>query len=100
MWIDTHCHLDAHEFGAQSLEVAQRAGQRHTAVLGVELDVAHAAAGAQHEGGVQGGVVVVAQQDMHRVRRGLLGGRLPVHHPPALLHLTLPHPHGACRDRL
>ena len=26
MWIDTHCHLDAHEFGAQSLEVAQRAG--------------------------------------------------------------------------
>ena len=26
MWIDTHCHLDAHEFGAQSLDVAQRAG--------------------------------------------------------------------------
>jgi len=26
MWIDTHCHLDAHEFGAQSLEVAARAG--------------------------------------------------------------------------
>ncbi len=25
MWIDTHCHLDAHEFGAQSLEVAGRA---------------------------------------------------------------------------
>jgi TatD DNase family protein len=26
MWIDTHCHLDAHEFGAASHEVAQRAG--------------------------------------------------------------------------
>lgn len=25
MWIDTHCHLDAHEFGAESLAVAQRA---------------------------------------------------------------------------
>jgi TatD DNase family protein len=27
MWIDTHCHLDAHEFGADSLAVAARAGQ-------------------------------------------------------------------------
>ena len=27
MWIDTHCHLDAHEFGAQSLEVAAQAAQ-------------------------------------------------------------------------
>ncbi len=27
MWIDTHCHLDAHEFGAQSLDVARRAGE-------------------------------------------------------------------------
>ena len=26
MWIDTHCHLDAHEFGGQSLDVARRAG--------------------------------------------------------------------------
>jgi len=26
MWIDTHCHLDAHEFGAEALEVAARAG--------------------------------------------------------------------------
>jgi TatD DNase family protein len=34
MWIDTHCHLDAHEFGAQSLEVAQRA-----AALGVSMIV-------------------------------------------------------------
>jgi TatD DNase family protein len=27
MWIDTHCHLDAHEFGDESLEVARRAGE-------------------------------------------------------------------------
>jgi len=27
MWIDTHCHLDAHEFGAQSLQVAAQAAQ-------------------------------------------------------------------------
>lgn len=27
MWIDTHCHLDAHEFGAESLDVARRAGE-------------------------------------------------------------------------
>jgi TatD DNase family protein len=26
MWIDTHCHLDAHEFGADALGVARRAG--------------------------------------------------------------------------
>jgi len=26
MWIDTHCHLDAHEFGAESPDVARRAG--------------------------------------------------------------------------
>jgi TatD DNase family protein len=26
MWIDTHCHLDAHEFGADALGVAGRAG--------------------------------------------------------------------------
>ena len=27
MWIDTHCHLDAHEFGDESLAVAGRAGE-------------------------------------------------------------------------
>ena len=28
MWIDTHCHLDAHEFGGQSLALAARAQER------------------------------------------------------------------------
>jgi TatD DNase family protein len=34
MWIDTHCHLDAHEFGNESLAVAARA-----AALGVGMIV-------------------------------------------------------------
>ncbi|WP_317202067.1 TatD family hydrolase [Janthinobacterium sp.] len=34
MWIDTHCHLDAHEFGAESAQVAARA-----AALGVAMIV-------------------------------------------------------------
>ncbi len=33
MWIDTHCHLDAHEFGAESLDVAQRAGDNGVAMI-------------------------------------------------------------------
>jgi TatD DNase family protein len=28
MWIDTHCHLDAHEFGEESAAIAQRAAQQ------------------------------------------------------------------------
>ena len=28
MWIDTHCHLDAHEFGVQSLDLAAQAQAR------------------------------------------------------------------------
>jgi TatD DNase family protein len=27
MWIDTHCHLDAHEFGTESADVARRADE-------------------------------------------------------------------------
>ena len=33
MWIDTHCHLDAHEFGGQSLEVARRAGAQGVSMI-------------------------------------------------------------------
>ena len=33
MWIDTHCHLDAHEFGADSLEVAQRAAAKGVSMI-------------------------------------------------------------------
>jgi TatD DNase family protein len=33
MWIDTHCHLDAHEFGGESLAVAQRAAQAGVSMI-------------------------------------------------------------------
>ncbi|MCS0588365.1 TatD family hydrolase [Massilia norwichensis] len=33
MWIDTHCHLDAHEFGGESLAVAARAVQDSVAMI-------------------------------------------------------------------
>ncbi|WP_183678112.1 MULTISPECIES: TatD family hydrolase [unclassified Janthinobacterium] len=53
MWIDTHCHLDAHEFGEQSLPVAQRAGVQGVGMIvipaveranfSIVRDLAHAA---------------------------------------------------------
>ena len=33
MWIDTHCHLDAHEFGNESLQVAARAQQQGVGMI-------------------------------------------------------------------
>ncbi|MET0963344.1 MAG: TatD family hydrolase [Noviherbaspirillum sp.] len=33
MWIDTHCHLDAHEFGGESLAVAGRAAQAGVSMI-------------------------------------------------------------------
>jgi TatD DNase family protein len=33
MWIDTHCHLDAHEFGDQSLEVARLADEAGVSMI-------------------------------------------------------------------
>jgi TatD DNase family protein len=33
MWIDTHCHLDAHEFGGESLAAARRAGQAGVSMI-------------------------------------------------------------------
>ena len=33
MWIDTHCHLDAHEFGAESAAVAARARAQGVAMI-------------------------------------------------------------------
>jgi TatD DNase family protein len=33
MWIDTHCHLDAHEFGADSLAVAARSSQAGVSMI-------------------------------------------------------------------
>jgi TatD DNase family protein len=33
MWIDTHCHLDAHEFGADAVGVARRAGEAGVSMI-------------------------------------------------------------------
>ena len=33
LWIDTHCHLDAHEFGAEALPVAQRASDQGVGMI-------------------------------------------------------------------
>jgi TatD DNase family protein len=33
MWIDTHCHLDAHEFGVEALDVAQRAAAQGVSMI-------------------------------------------------------------------
>ncbi|OYO29357.1 TatD family hydrolase [Janthinobacterium sp. PC23-8] len=33
MWIDTHCHLDAHQFGAEALPVAQRASDQGVGMI-------------------------------------------------------------------
>lgn len=33
MWIDTHCHLDAHEFGDASLDVARRAQEQGVGMI-------------------------------------------------------------------
>ncbi|MBA5687834.1 TatD family hydrolase [Rugamonas apoptosis] len=33
MWIDTHCHLDAHEFGTESAAVAARAGEQGVGMI-------------------------------------------------------------------
>jgi TatD DNase family protein len=62
MWIDTHCHLDAHEFGASSLAVAQAAGTAGVSMIvipAVELgnfatvaQLAHAAPNASYALGI------------------------------------------------
>jgi TatD DNase family protein len=33
MWVDTHCHLDAHEFGADALGVARRAAEAGVSMI-------------------------------------------------------------------
>jgi TatD DNase family protein len=33
MWIDTHCHLDAHEFGDDSLDIARQAGANGVSMI-------------------------------------------------------------------
>jgi TatD DNase family protein len=75
MWIDTHCHLDAHEFGAMpdSLEVAARAGQAGVSMIvipavergnfDVVKELAHGAPNACYALGIHPIFVPRAQED-------------------------------------
>jgi TatD DNase family protein len=80
MWIDTHCHLDAHEFGGQSLEVAVQAGQAGVSMIvipavergnfGVVRELAHAAPNASYALGIHPIFVPQAQEeDLVQLRR-------------------------------
>jgi TatD DNase family protein len=75
MWIDTHCHLDAHEFGglAGSLDVAARAGRAGVAMIvipavaranfGEVRELAHAAPNACYALGIHPIYVPQASDD-------------------------------------
>ena len=73
MWIDTHCHLDAHEFGAESLAVAQRAQAAGVSMIvipavspanfGVVAQLAAAAPNASYALGIHPICVPQAQED-------------------------------------
>lgn len=62
MWIDTHCHLDAHEFGDASLDVAREAAGQGVAMIvipaverhnfDVVRDLAHTAPNASYALGI------------------------------------------------
>jgi len=62
MWIDTHCHLDAHEFGGQSLALAAQALERGVGMVvipavdranfAVVRDLAHQAPNASYALGI------------------------------------------------
>jgi TatD DNase family protein len=74
MWIDTHCHLDAHEFGAtpDSLEIAARAGQAGVSMIVIPAvergnfevvrELAHAAPNAAYALGIHPIYVPQAQE--------------------------------------
>jgi TatD DNase family protein len=80
MWIDTHCHLDAREFGGQSLKVAAQAGQAGVSMIvipavergnfGVVRELAHAAPNASYALGIHPIFVPQAQEeDLVQLRR-------------------------------
>ncbi|MFC5460684.1 TatD family hydrolase [Massilia niabensis] len=73
MWIDTHCHLDAHEFGAQALDVAARAGGLGVSMIVIPAvergnfkavaDLAHGAPNASYALGIHPICVPQAQDE-------------------------------------
>jgi TatD DNase family protein len=82
MWIDTHCHLDAHEFGAESLDVAARAARAGVSMIvipavergnfGVVRELAHAAPNACYALGIHPIYVPQAVEEDLAALRGLV----------------------------
>jgi TatD DNase family protein len=84
MWIDTHCHLDAHEFGgsAGSLEVAAQAGRAGVSVIVIPAvergnfalvkQLAHAAPNASYALGIHPVFVPQAEDQDLVLLRGLV----------------------------
>jgi TatD DNase family protein len=82
MWIDTHCHLDAHEFGAESLDVATRAARAGVSMIvipavergnfGVVRELAHAAPNACYALGIHPIYVPQAHDEDLAALRGLV----------------------------
>jgi TatD DNase family protein len=80
MWIDTHCHLDAHEFGAESLDIAARAGRAGVSMIvipavergnfGIVRELAHGAPNACYALGIHPIYVPQAHdEDLVELRR-------------------------------
>jgi TatD DNase family protein len=82
MWIDTHCHLDAHEFGAESLDVAARAARAGVSMIvipavergnfGVVRELAHTAPNACYALGIHPIYVPQAVEEDLAALRGLV----------------------------
>jgi TatD DNase family protein len=82
MWIDTHCHLDAHEFGGESLDVATRAARAGVSMIvipavergnfGVVRELAHAAPNACYALGIHPIYVPQAHDEDLVALRGLV----------------------------
>jgi TatD DNase family protein len=82
MWIDTHCHLDAHEFGGESLDVATRAARAGVSMIvipavergnfGVVRELAHAAPNACYALGIHPIYVPQAHDEDLAALRGLV----------------------------
>jgi TatD DNase family protein len=86
MWIDTHCHLDAHEFGAESEDVARSAAAQGVGMIvipavaranfGVVRDLAAAAPNASYALGIHPIYVPQATDDDLDALRELVGRSL------------------------
>ncbi|HEU4852860.1 MAG TPA: TatD family hydrolase [Telluria sp.] len=73
MWIDTHCHLDAHEFDGEQVDVARRAAQAGVSMIVIPAvetanfqpvrELAHAAPNASYTLGIHPIYIPNATQD-------------------------------------